>query len=219
MKNSNRKATEIICMMCSVAFFTVYLCLEFVLNGTVSGAVRLIFILLSCIFLGLFSKAKYKMITKKTYLCFFVVYMAFLLNLTLFDSLYGRHISALPFKNISEILTYLNEHTNLIPFKTLALYIKGYANAYVDIASLTTNLLGNIIAFMPFGFFLPLFFPKCKNMKNFFWTITLIVFGIELSQLILMSGVFDVDDIILNVAGGIISFIICQKYIISKLHI
>lgn len=219
MKKIKLKHSPVFYLAISVFSFIVYLYAEFVLNGRVSGLIRLFMLLIGCCFLALYSIKKHNIITKKTYLCFFILYTAFLLNLTLFDSLYGRHISALPFKPIYEIKTYLQMHTNLIPFKTLMLYINGYANEYVDFTIVLTNLLGNVIAFMPFGFFLPMFFRKCVKPLTFLSSISLIVLGVEICQLIFMCGSFDVDDFILNVAGSFSAFLICKKYIFKELHI
>ena len=211
MTKPKHKGIQTFYLIASFIFFIIYLYFEFILNGKVLGIMRLFLLLFGCIFAGLYSYKKHNKITAQTYLCFFVVYAAFLLNLTLFDSLYGRHVSLI-FKE-TDIQSYLSGKTNLIPFNTLALYIKGYANSYVELSALLTNLLGNIIAFMPFGFFLPLFFKKCNNTVVFLITVTLTVLFIELAQLVLMTGAFDVDDIILNVGGSLISFIF-SKYIL-----
>ncbi|SFR57040.1 VanZ family protein [Anaeromicropila populeti] len=69
------------------------------------------------------------------------------------------------------------------------------------------NFLGNIAAFVPFGFAVPLIGKK----KNFFYVLFLTIeftIFVELLQLVLRVGSFDVDDIFLNTLGGILGYII-----------
>ena len=83
----------------------------------------------------------------------------------------------------------------------------------LGLQSVVTNLAGNIIAFMPFGFFLPLYVKKAKNV--FVCTILTAGFSllVETVQLVSRVGAFDVDDLFLNAIGGCfgcISFYICR---------
>ena len=74
------------------------------------------------------------------------------------------------------------------------------------------NFAMNIVAFIPFGFFLP-FLSKSKNRRNFLYIIGSALeftFIIESMQLILKVGTFDVDDIFLNTLGGITGFIMFE---------
>lgn len=88
---------------------------------------------------------------------------------------------------------------NFIPFKTIVPYLKGEPS--VRIAA--ENLLGNIFAFSPLGFLLPLLFKRYERLKNVFWISFFISLLIELLQLICYLGSCDIDDIILNVLGSI----------------
>ena len=90
---------------------------------------------------------------------------------------------------------------NLIPFKTILYYLQGH-NGFL-IACI--NIVGNIAALVPLGFLLPLVF---SNMN---WKKTLLVaigsgLSIELVQVYLHIGIFDIDDVILNGLGVIIGF-------------
>ena len=89
--------------------------------------------------------------------------------------------------------------TNFIPFKEILRYDLGSAAFFKQV-------IGNIIMFLPFGYFA----TSYCNIKNL-GTITLVSF---LSSLVI-EGVqyfigrsFDVDDIILNVVGGVIGFLL-----------
>lgn len=74
-----------------------------------------------------------------------------------------------------------------------------------------TNLFGNVLIFVPFGFFMPM----ASRYRSFFSTLFYsfgLSLGVETFQLITKVGSFDVDDLFLNTIGGIfgyITFIIC----------
>ena len=68
------------------------------------------------------------------------------------------------------------------------------------------NLGGNVVGFMPFGFFLPVVSRRGRRPHN----AVLLAFGlslcIETVQLVFKVGSFDVDDLLLNTIGGILGF-------------
>ena len=95
---------------------------------------------------------------------------------------------------------------NLVPFREIGRYYH-YQNGNFNFLTLT-NLYGNILMFMPFGFLLPAFVPR---LRRFFPMVILAFFAsllIELMQLYTHRGVFDVDDIILNTIGGAVGTVI-----------
>ncbi len=89
--------------------------------------------------------------------------------------------------------------TNLMPFREILRYDIGTTGFYKQV-------VGNILLFIPFGYFVTAY---C-NIKNL-GTITVVTmlssFVIELVQHFIGRS-FDVDDIILNVVGGILGFLI-----------
>lgn len=68
------------------------------------------------------------------------------------------------------------------------------------------NIIGNIVLFIPFSFFIAHIF-KVKNHLIMYLFTLLISLTIETTQLYIGRS-FDVDDILLNVIGGIIGFLI-----------
>lgn len=73
-----------------------------------------------------------------------------------------------------------------------------------------TNLAGNVICFMPFGFLIPFVSTK-KSFHNIVSvTILAACFSIcvEAAQLILKVGACDIDDVILNTIGGFLGYFI-----------
>ncbi|MCR5624398.1 MAG: VanZ family protein [Lachnospiraceae bacterium] len=75
------------------------------------------------------------------------------------------------------------------------------------------NLFGNVICFMPFGFFVPAIFYSKKRFLIVFLSSFSFTVLIEVTQLLTRVGSFDIDDIILNTVGGIFGFIV---YLIIK---
>jgi len=75
------------------------------------------------------------------------------------------------------------------------------------------NLFGNILAFVPYGFGLPLCWESLgKWWKVFFWSLVLVL-GIELFQLFSAFGAFDVDDILLNVLGAMMGYLVYRIFL------
>ncbi len=137
----------------------------------------------------------------------FILYMGTLFYLVFFSYAYGR--------NNAQILRYQN--MNLIPFAT----IQKYTHAWGAVSNMViiTNILGNIVAFIPFGLLLPVLKPSLKGLwRIFFASLGLSAF-IELVQGLLGVGVMDVDDLILNVLGGLVGYLVFRlfsNYLMSK---
>ena len=177
------------------------------LNFTEFG--RLFLLCGSCLFLyfGGLQLSKYKNNTKPMKInlwIFFGLYLLLLVTLTLFDSIWGRNGVNLVNANIN-YKQYFESTINLVPFKTIMMYIKQFDSMY-DTRTVLFNLLGNIIALMPMAFFLPILFKKQNKFRNFVLTITGIILLIEFLQLITSSGRFDIDDLILNLSGALIMY-------------
>lgn len=68
------------------------------------------------------------------------------------------------------------------------------------------NVIGNVILFLPYGFFMT-YYLKLDRFKSIFGLSLLISLTIESTQL-MIGRVFDIDDIVLNVIGGIVGFYI-----------
>lgn len=105
---------------------------------------------------------------------------------------------------------------NLTPLKEIKRFMKYIwdNDALGSVARL--NIFGNIIAFIPFGIYLPYTSEsKLGFISTFLYTFSLSL-TIELVQLITKVGSCDVDDIILNTLGGVIGYILW--YIYTKLR-
>ena len=84
---------------------------------------------------------------------------------------------------------------NLIPFREMFRYDFG-TRLFLK------NVLGNIIMFLPYGFFIS-YFLKEKKIWPILALTAVTSLTIETTQL-MIGRVFDIDDIILNIIGGIL---------------
>jgi len=109
-------------------------------------------------------------------------------------------------------VTFSLSNANLIPLKTILSYISGEPTREIAMR----NLLGNIAVLIPFGFIL------VSTQKRLKWKGVLLVglitgIILELLQILFGSGIFDIDDIILNSLGVIIGYLLFTflKYILK----
>ena len=79
------------------------------------------------------------------------------------------------------------------------------------------NLVGNIVLFIPFGFFIPSIWRKCNTMWKMLLIALLVPLFIEATQYFIGRSV-DVDDVILNTIAAIIGYILFLIFaVISKM--
>ena len=89
--------------------------------------------------------------------------------------------------------------SNFIPFKEIFRYSIGSEKFF-------KNVMGNIMLFIPYGFLASYFLD---NKKLSIMTILTIIASLTIETVQYYIGrVFDIDDIILNLLGGIIGFLI-----------
>lgn len=122
----------------------------------------------------------------------FVIYMAFLVYFLLLSDGFGR------------IEGYSHYRYNLIPFQEIMRFIR-YRN-YINFGSVIINLLGNVVAFMPFGALIRWVVDRKMHWYQAVGYTFLFSLCVELLQLVAKVGVFDVDDLILNTLGGLVGF-------------
>lgn len=105
---------------------------------------------------------------------------------------------------------------NLTPLKEIKRFMKYIWDNDALGRAARLNIFGNIIAFIPFGIYLPYTSEsKLGFISTFLYTFSLSL-TIELVQLITKVGSCDVDDIILNALGGVVGYILW--YIYTKLR-
>lgn len=141
----------------------------------------------------------------------FMVYILILIGVTLFPINIG-------FKTYLE---FFRLPINLIPFKDVFRQIGTVGTAYngdtsFHIRLILRNVLGNFILLLPLGVITPVIWRKFTGIKNVLILGFGVSAGIELLQLLeILSGIVDVrivdiDDVILNVLGVILGYLICE---------
>lgn len=97
-------------------------------------------------------------------------------------------------------------HYNFIPFQEITRFLKyGYC---LSPMSIFLNLFGNVIGFLPFGFFLPVISRKNRKMSRVVLAGAVSSACIELIQLVTKTGVCDIDDVILNTLGAFLGYLL-----------
>lgn len=123
----------------------------------------------------------------------FFLYVMFLIYFLLFSDWYGRTGELRDFRYNLELFKEIKR------FWTYREQLGFFATF--------TNLIGNILIFVPFGFFLPM----ASKYRSFFSTL-FYSFGVslcvEIFQFFTKVGSFDVDDLFLNTVGGVAGFIL-----------
>ena len=114
-----------------------------------------------------------------------------------------------------ERLTYeeqLGYNRNLKPFFTIGNYlwvVFHSSNAYL-VRHCFINLAGNVLLFIPVGFLLPKVSKALRNFFRFFLLCFVVMLAVELLQLVTLLGSFDVDDLILNLSGMSLGFLLAH---------
>ena len=119
----------------------------------------------------------------------FILYVLLLVYFLFFSEEYGRVTAE------ERVYRY-----NLVPFVEIRRF--WIYRKQLGMFALITNLFGNVIGFIPYGFILPVIASG--------FSLSLLV---ETVQLIAKVGCFDVDDLILNTLGaaiGYMLFVVCN---------
>lgn len=123
----------------------------------------------------------------------FVLYIFFLIYFLCLAEWYGREN------------TWQEYRYNLELFKEIKRFLA--YREQLGLFAVFANLLGNILIFVPFGFFISMASRKRSFFMTLFYSMSLSL-GVEIVQLVTRVGSFDVDDILLNTVGGVFGFIL-----------
>ncbi|MBS4195166.1 VanZ family protein [Lederbergia citri] len=117
------------------------------------------------------------------------------------------------------LIEYIKRSSNLVPFKTIIIYVKPISEGSMNMDIRIKNLFGNAFMFLPMGIYLPYFISKINKISVFSFTMVILLFVIEGIQLVTRRGSFDIDDFILNLFGALIGFSIWKMNSNQKLII
>ena len=119
--------------------------------------------------------------------------------------LYGQRIGlSVPGTYFRRLL----ENYNFIPFKTVGEYADmmfNSSNPHLRQHAFI-NLFGNIMMFVPLGFFLPCITVRFRAFAKHLLVCIVIILIIEITQLFTLLGSYDIDDLILNLIGTSMGF-------------
>ncbi|RGY99630.1 VanZ family protein [Clostridium sp. AM58-1XD] len=127
----------------------------------------------------------------------FIMYLVLLVYFMFFAESFGRTTHAQDeyaynltlFKEIRRFYTYRNQ---------------------LGMEAFFLNIFGNVIGFLPCGFFLPVVSRRSRKWYNTFLLSFCLSLAIETVQLVFKVGSFDVDDLFLNTMGGILGYFLYQ---------
>lgn len=123
----------------------------------------------------------------------FIIYIITIVYFLIFSDMFGRTPN-------------YDRNVNLVPFTEIKRFVTNWGTA-ISNESFLFNIVGNVVAFMPFGMLL----RWARNKRTGPWTAFaysfLFTLLIETTQYITMLGVFDVDDIIMNTVGGMLGYL------------
>jgi len=133
---------------------------------------------------------------------FFTAYVLFMMYLLFFARI---HISGMASVGV-----------NLTPFYTIRSQLQHIWTTFAFV-----NLFANTFALSPLGLYLPVII---KGRSFLFYTIIILIICvlIETIQWLFRLGAADIDDVILNFAGGVlglIAFVICRKWIKDEVKV
>ena len=130
--------------------------------------------------------------------------------LIIFYVLFGRRIQYGGLYFSGSMWEYAKMYAYLIPFKTIGKLVAGAKEGTMGVLFVLKNLLGNLVLFFPMGMYWGLR-KKKETIGMFLIKISVILLAIELVQFLSKLGSFDVDDFILNLAGGLGGFWLGNK--------
>ncbi len=90
---------------------------------------------------------------------------------------------------------------NFVPFKTIWPYLSGEFGLLIG----GLNIAGNIIFLIPLGLLLPQLFSRINQLRVLLIAVFFCL-GIELTQVYFKIGIFDIDDVLLNVLGVMVGY-------------
>ena len=100
------------------------------------------------------------------------------------------------------------EQVNFVPLETVRLYIRllksGASPSLLRHA--VVNLVGNVVMFIPLGWFLPAVWNKLRKFYKTFLLSAGLICAVEAFQFATSLGSCDVDDLMLNLLGVVLGY-------------
>ena len=134
-------------------------------------------------------------------LCVLFILYGLLMLWLLFGQRFGADLSGTYWERIQNNL-------NLVPFRTIKefIYTISVTTSPDLIRHSVINLAGNVVMFVPLGFFPPCIWNALRSFARCMLWAAACILIIELVQLFTLLGSCDVDDLILNMVGVAIGY-------------
>lgn len=145
------------------------------------------------------------------FLGMFVVYCLILIYVLFLDGRYKVYDMPL--------LEYIKHSVNFVPFRTITNYINNIHTGMINIDTILYNLIGNFLLFFPMSFLLPITFKRIDTLLKCIIVVFSSILLVEILQLTLQIGVFDIDDFILNLLGAFAGYGLSRTRLIRRLCI
>ena len=136
--------------------------------------------------------------------CLFIVYLLSLAYFLFFAEATGRTFTERTYQY------------NLIPFHEIRRFF--VYRRQLGFAAVALNLAGNVLAFVPFGVFLPMLVKRVRSLGKTLLLGFEFSLLVEIVQLFSKVGSFDVDDILLNTFGVLVGYVLFRLMRILHLH-
>ena len=208
----------------SFILIVMYLFLELSVFVITSPLIRLLILLFVFILMEIGCFLLYKVNKYKKYKLgnfnlwiLFILYLIMLLNMTFFDSYFGRINGSNYLLDSFNIYDRFMSSANLIPFRTIRNFIIAVSNGNLSLYMFIYNIFGNLLAFMPLALFLPKIIPFVNKWYKYFLIVSSFIIFIEGMQFVLDVGSLDIDDYILNIVGSMICYFIINIKKLNKL--
>ncbi len=199
MSDELRRILSLLCYVIGAVFlgYTAYISLTVALS--VQGLMILFFSTALLLFFatalrfgGVKARAQRRRLVRLFLTVCFMLYSFVVINLLFLHN--ADSLSVLSFFSIKA--------PNFIPLKSLIGYIGQLIGGSAETQSILIHLLGNLMLYMPLGFFLIALFDEQSKGKFYFPTVLAVLIGLKTLQYSLGFGRFDIDDILLNVLGA-----------------
>ena len=139
----------------------------------------------------------------------FVIYGCFVFGILFLGGRGGRF----PYDSVWEYMKY---SVQPIPFKTIFGYVRDVIDKRWMLGLAIRHVLGNFILFYPMGVFLPCLFRSVRTVKKSLLISLCTILSVEIVQLVFRLGIFDIDDLILNITGWILGYFTLAIPIVRK---
>lgn len=204
-KDGIKKAISISLIAFMFIFFIVSLIILNISMIVSKSGLYIVFLFLGCLFISILFLLKISnnnQVKKSIILIVCIGYTVSLISYVLYSGI--SH-------NLNNIKIDEFEY-NLIPLKAIITSFQLVITKVQPPTFLFDYIIIDLFLFAPYSLFIPYLFDKNFNLKKFLFIFLLIIILKEILQLITGYGVFDIDDIILNILGIIIAFYFFKKF-------